>query len=83
METVWKIISISNAARMKAKIKRRWPISEVLVFTPNNKEVKKHVETIQKVLNVKEVKFVEDIKGVPRSVKISINRKLVGPKFKK
>ena len=36
METVWKIISISNAARMKAKIKRRWPISEVLVFTPNN-----------------------------------------------
>ena len=83
METVWKIISISNAARMKAKIKRRWPISEVLVFTPNNKEVKKHVETIQKVLNVKEVKFIEDIKDVPRSVKISINRKLVGPKFKK
>jgi isoleucyl-tRNA synthetase len=28
-----KIISLSNAARMKSKLKRRWPINEVLVFS--------------------------------------------------
>jgi isoleucyl-tRNA synthetase len=41
-EKIKTIISLANSARMKAKIKRRWPITEIIICSLSEKELSLH-----------------------------------------
>jgi isoleucyl-tRNA synthetase len=92
------IISLSNAARMKAKLKRRWPINEVLVFSNeirslNNPDL---IEIMKNQVNAENCKLIEIPSfesetaklnslidnGAPISVEILISTKGVAPRVK-
>ena len=92
------IISLSNAARMKAKLKRRWPINEVLVFSTdidfiNNAD---HMEILRNQINAQNCRLIQIpstksqtsklnsliANGAPISVEMHISTKSVAPRVK-
>lgn len=81
-QKVLKIISVMNATRMKAKLKRRWPLrsSQVVIENPNRLEI--YLDLIKEQGNVKDVKISPDLKGTPISVKITPRYNLLGVKLK-
>jgi isoleucyl-tRNA synthetase len=92
------IISLSNAARMKAKLKRRWPINEVLVFSteihlldnPDLLEILKNQVNAQNCRLVEIPSFKSETsklnsliaKGAPINVEMNISTKSVAPRVK-
>jgi isoleucyl-tRNA synthetase len=91
-------ISVSAAARMKGKLKRRWPLNEVIICVKKNQ--KQQLESLSDLLvaqlNVENYKIVElehfeglellkDLKSakLPVTAKIEFDRKKIGPKAKK
>jgi isoleucyl-tRNA synthetase len=91
-------ISVSAAARMKGKLKRRWPLNEAIICVKKNQ--KQHLESLSDLLvaqlNVENYKIVElehfeglellkDLKSakLPVTAKIELDRKKIGPKAKK
>lgn len=72
-EKIKEIISISNSARMKAKLKRRWPLSNIVIcqFHEKNKSTNEHItleqefskseisEILKNQLNVETFKIIE------------------------
>ncbi|MGB7633948.1 MAG: isoleucine--tRNA ligase [Nitrososphaeraceae archaeon] len=92
------IISLSNAARMKAKLKRRWPIDEVLIFSteirilnnPNLMEILKNQVNAQRCRLVEIPSFKSDASklnslianGAPIKVEMQISTKRVAPRVK-
>jgi isoleucyl-tRNA synthetase len=63
-----EIISLSNSARMKAKIKRRWPIGQVVIFSDNEEisQVEEYSDLMKVQLNTDklEVKSIPQIKNI-------------------
>ncbi len=91
------IVSISSAARMKGKLKRRWPLSEALICV--SKDQKQKLESLSALLisqlNVEKFTIFEmepnsglervlDLKKINLPVKsvIELERKRIGPKAK-
>ncbi|MEK6971756.1 MAG: class I tRNA ligase family protein, partial [Thermoproteota archaeon] len=91
-------ISASSAARMKGKLKRRWPLNEAIICVKKNQ--KQQLESLSDLLvaqlNVENYKIVElehfeglellkDLKSakLPVTAKIELDRKKIGPKAKK
>ncbi len=92
------VISLSNAARMKAKLKRRWPINEVLIFSTdirflNNPDL---MEILRNQINAQNCRLIEIpsfksqtsklnsliAKGAPINVEMHILTKSVAPRVK-
>ncbi|MEM3143787.1 MAG: isoleucine--tRNA ligase [Candidatus Nitrosotenuis sp.] len=90
-------VSVSAAARMKAKLKRRWPLNEAVICLQEGQKAK--IETLRDLLisqmNVETVKILEmkngqglkmlsEMKnlGVPSRPTIDMDRKKIGPKAK-
>jgi isoleucyl-tRNA synthetase len=92
------IISLSNAARMKAKLKRRWPVDEVLVFSTdvrflNNPDL---LEILRNQINAQNCRLIEIptlksqisklnsliANGAPINVEMHISTKSVAPRVK-
>ncbi len=90
-------VSICAAARMKAKLKRRWPLNQAIICV--EKEQSRIIEMssteLQSQLNVENFKIIElenhvgisellemKRKGVPVTPKIDLERKAIGPKAK-
>ena len=91
------IVSISSAARMKGKLKRRWPLNEALICVERGMKIKLELlsELLQSQLNVEKVTIVETEKesgldqilelkqlGLPIKSVIELERKRIGPKAK-
>ena len=89
------VVSISAAARMKGKLKRRWPLEEAIIYVDKNEEEKfKRVDEIALFqLNVKNYQIVElenheglelflemKQKNAPIIPVIQLDRKKIGPK---
>jgi len=78
------VVEAGRAARFLAKIKARQPLYTLYVKFPS-KEDQKKVETlldvIKEELNVKEIKFADDLSEFIE-VTVKLNYKKVGPKFK-
>lgn len=90
-------ISVSAAARMKGKLKRRWPLNEaVICVEPSHK---KKLESLSDLLisqlnveryNIMEIPKSEGLQlvsdlirfGLPISPKVDLDRKKIGPKAK-
>jgi isoleucyl-tRNA synthetase len=91
------VVSISSAARMKGKLKRRWPLNEAQICVKKDQKVKLESlsELLQSQLNVEKFSIVETQKesgleqilelkqiGLPVKAIIELERKRVGPKAK-
>ena len=92
-----EVVSVSSAARMKGKLKRRWPLNEALICIQKNKKSKLESlsELLRLQLNVEKVTIfeIENFEGLeqliemeklrlPSVPKIELNRKKIGPKAK-
>jgi isoleucyl-tRNA synthetase len=92
------IISLSNAARMKARLKRRWPVSEALIFSTNVRFLNRPdlEEILRNQINSQTCRLVEIpsfksqasklssllTNGAPISVEMHISTKSVAPRVK-
>ncbi len=92
-----EVISVSSAARMKGKLKRRWPLSEAIICVqPSQQEKLESLSTLLlSQLNVEKYRIVElekkdDLEFVssllkmkiPINPKVELERKKIGPKAK-
>ena len=90
-------VSVCAAARMKGKLKRRWPLKHALICVEKGlqKKIELLSELLQSQLNVEDYKIIElenhegisemlEMKksGAPVIPKIELNRKTIGPKAK-
>lgn len=91
------VVSVSAAARMKGRLKRRWPLMEALICVGHGKKEKLESlsDLLRTQLNVEEFKIYEteasdgldriaelDKLGLPITPVLSLDRKKVGPKAK-
>jgi len=91
------IVSVCAAARMKGKLKRRWPLKHAIICVEKGlqKKIELLSELLQSQLNVEDYKIIElenhegisemlEMKksAVPVIPKIELNRKTIGPKAK-
>ena len=91
------VVSVSSAARMKGKLKRRWPLNEALICV--GKGQKEKLESLSGLLktqlNVEKFSIVETEKNIglerilelkqlnlPAKPTIELERKSIGPKAK-
>ena len=92
-----EIVSVCSAARMKGKLKRRWPLKHAIICVEKGwqKKIELLSELLQTQLNVEDYKIIElenhegisemlEMKksGAPVIPKIELNRKTIGPKAK-
>jgi len=91
------VVSISSAARMKGKLKRRWPLNEAQICLKKGQKIKLESlsELLQSQLNVEKFSIVETEKesgleqilelkqlGLPVKAIVELERKKIGPKAK-
>jgi isoleucyl-tRNA synthetase len=91
------VVSVSSAARMKGKLKRRWPLNEAMICV--SKGQKEKLESLSTLLttqlNVEKFSVVETEKesgleqilelkqlGLPVKTVVELERKKIGPKAK-
>ena len=92
-----EIVSVCAAARMKGKLKRRWPLKHAIICVEKGlqKKIELLSELLQSQLNVEDYKIIEleNHEGIsemlemkksaaPVIPKIELNRKTIGPKAK-
>ena len=92
-----EVVSISAAARMKGKLKRRWPLNEAIICVEKNQKDKLeslselllsqlNVEkyTIHEINEFEGLEQVLELKklGLPVVSKLELDRKKIGPKAK-
>ncbi|MDG6963709.1 MAG: class I tRNA ligase family protein [Nitrososphaerota archaeon] len=79
-----KVEEAANAARAKAKLKRRWPLKEAVVLTgPSAAQVAKRAKgTAALLCNVKGVTVVTDADRFPAALALRVNQSRVGALFK-
>jgi isoleucyl-tRNA synthetase len=76
--------SACNAARMKAKLKRRWPLKELRIRVPES-AFSLAVEAkglIALLCNVKEVQVVKSVSDLPIVFELTPNRSRIGAHYK-
>ena len=91
------VVSVSSAARMKRKLKRRWPLNEAQICVKKGQKAKldRLSKLLQSLLNVEKFKIfeVEKESGLERILelrhlelpikpKLELERKKIGPKAK-
>jgi isoleucyl-tRNA synthetase len=96
-DTIKEIVSLANAARNLASLKRRWPIKEVMICGPGlqSLDIEGVSEALQSQLNTGQYRLVEIAAGsqlekvaslldnkMPISVSITLVRKNVAPRVK-
>ena len=92
-----EVVSVSSAARMKGKLKRRWPLNEALICIQKNQKARLEFlsELLKSQINVEkfiifEIENFEGLEelveleknGLPYLPKIELDRKKIGPKAK-
>ena len=78
------IISQSNSARMKGKLKRRWPLKLAMVYSQNHSlsNLSNHKELLQKFCNIRNIEYIDDIDQLPITLSIFPNYEILGKKLK-
>lgn len=91
------VVSVSSAARMKGKLKRRWPLNEaqICVRQDQKNKLESLSDLLQSQLNVEKFSIVETEKesgleqilelkqlGLPVKAVVELERKKIGPKAK-
>jgi len=85
LDTAYEILPVILYARQKAGIKRRWPISRLVIIT-EDKELLKSIENAKEIVvalsNVKELGVATSKKEAGFSVNIDLNLQKLGPKYR-
>jgi isoleucyl-tRNA synthetase len=81
MEIAIKVTELGRRARQLANIKLRQPIKEMIVYSAHNEIVNKMKEIIAEEVNAKSI-VIADAPYKSYTLKISLNFKNAGPKFK-
>lgn len=73
-----------NSARVKAKLKRRWPLRAMAVYVPPAKaaKMKRARRLVELLCNVKKVTFATRVSSLPVTVSLTPNRSQIGAQFK-
>lgn len=84
LELISELVSLANGARMKARVKRRWPLKRAVFVLPKEKVVRleKHKEILQEQANVKEVVLASDLEEAKIGLMMKANYSLLGPRLK-
>jgi len=84
MELAYRIVSVGNYARNLVKLKRRWPLKEARVFCARGlgEGIRGLEWMLKSLMNVKELKFFDGLKGLGVRLKVRPNYGLLGPRFK-
>ncbi len=81
MEIAIKVTELGRRARQLANIKLRQPIKEIIVYSARNDIVNKMKDIIAEEVNAKNI-IISDVPYKSYTLKISLNFKNAGPKFK-
>ncbi len=84
-ELIRDLASLVNSARMKAKLRRRWPLREAVFLLPEEKisKVEKHKELLKELMNVKDIMSTGSPKEAEIVPIIDPKHAILGPKLKK
>ena len=82
VQQVLRLISLINSARMKAKLKRRWPLKLVMVILEDTIKMERHIDLIKDQGNIRDVLFTSELKGNTIGVKINPRYDILGGKLK-
>jgi|TARA_Y100000294_G_C8542611_1_gene331825 isoleucyl-tRNA synthetase len=82
VQQVLQIISLMNSARMKAKLKRRWPLKLAQIIFEDKERMERYLDLIKDQGNIKDVLVTPDLKDTPIGVKITPRYDLLGSKLK-
>jgi isoleucyl-tRNA synthetase len=79
-----KLISITNAARMKAKVKRRWPLRRAFYLAGDAERdlVLVNRDLLLEQTNLLDVEIISDPRKMPIKVSVKPNYELVAPRAK-
>lgn len=83
-DVMFKVVSIANSVRAKARVKRRWSLKKAIVLMSEElvDKLTRHVKLLLDLLNVKDVQLTSSVRGTPISVKIVPRSDVLGPKLK-
>ncbi|MCP8322764.1 MAG: isoleucine--tRNA ligase [Candidatus Methylarchaceae archaeon HK02M2] len=83
-ELLANLISLSNTARMKGRLKRRWPLRKAVFVIPKEKisKVEKHKEILRDQINVKEMLLTSSLNKAKIILNIQPKYAALGPKLK-
>ena len=78
-EIIEKVVSLCNSARMKANLKRRWPLNQVLIFSNKNlSRIIKHKDILSEQSNINNIICKDQLEDLPTTCKLRINIKDLG-----
>ncbi|HVB11671.1 MAG TPA: isoleucine--tRNA ligase [Nitrososphaerales archaeon] len=79
-----KTVSLTNAARMKAKAKRRWPLRKAYYLVGQNEQdlILENKDLLLEQTNLSDVELVSDPMKMPIKVSAKPNYELVAPRAK-
>ncbi|MGQ9781209.1 MAG: isoleucine--tRNA ligase [Nitrososphaeria archaeon] len=82
-QVIDKIASEVNALRMKAKLKRRWPVEKVVVVFDKMEEfTDQEREILKENINVKQLEITDDLSSAPLQYNLKPNMQILGRKLK-
>ncbi len=82
MHQALKVVSVVNSARMRAKLKRRWPLRLALVVLDDAERVRRHIDLVKEQANVKDVQMLSSLEGTPVGLKVKPRYDLLGRRLK-
>ncbi|MDV3293880.1 MAG: class I tRNA ligase family protein [Nitrososphaerales archaeon] len=71
-----------NSARMKAKLKRRWPLRQMVILVPRRETSRASGGLVASLCNVKDVGATANVTSFPASFSLIPNRAKVSAQFK-
>jgi isoleucyl-tRNA synthetase len=79
-----KLVSLTNAARMKAKTKRRWPLRKAMYLVSKDSKdlVLANRDLLLELTNLEDLELKDDPAETPLTVGVSLNTELVAPRAK-
>lgn len=79
-----KVMSIANAARMKSRVKRRWPMKSITVLVPTGRaeSVGQYTDLLREMINVKQIIITDRLEETPIKLRLRPRYDLLGTIFK-
>ncbi|MGI0080286.1 MAG: isoleucine--tRNA ligase, partial [Nitrososphaerales archaeon] len=79
-----KLVSLTNAARMKAKLKRRWPLRKAfyLVSEDSKDLILENKGLLLELANLQDLELSDDPSMTPLTVNANVNYEIVAPRAK-
>ncbi|MEM3403083.1 MAG: isoleucine--tRNA ligase [Nitrososphaeria archaeon] len=79
-----RMISTANALRMKAKLKRRWPVRETVFIIPTTEDfTEQEIRVLKDLINTKQLTIATDLASAPTKYNLKPNVEKLGKRLRK